>query len=144
MKADPTHARTEFLDAAAAEGRDLGVRGLVEAVVYPIADHVRGALPHSDFARYAARMTPRIDYNSDSCVATLDPADQRTIAGFRQALAHLPGTVAADRIDTAFNMIVGAFAVYETRNEESLDHGPASLDALAETLVDMVTAGLTA
>ncbi|CAM3023818.1 TetR family transcriptional regulator [Prescottella defluvii] len=137
-------ARTEYLDAAAAEGRVLDVRNLVEAVVYPIRDHMRDAPPRSDYARFAARLTPRIDYSSAGAVATLDAPDQRIVTGLRRSLAHLPDAVAADRIDTAFNMIVGALAAYESRREESLDHGPATLDALADTLVDMVTAGLTA
>ena len=142
MTPDPTIARKKYLDELEDEGRGADVQTLVEAIVRPIAGRL-SLEPQSEFARFAASMTPRIN-SSSSDVDTLDPADQRTIRGLREALAHLPESVVANRIDTAFNMIVNVFAVYELRRAESLDCGPASLDDLADTLIVMVTAALTA
>ena len=135
--------RNAYLDKAEAEGRGSEVRALVEASVYPHAKLVRESPPQSDFARFAARMAPRVDYSSGA-VDDLQSADQRVIRGLRHALKDLPENVLDNRIDTAFNMILGVLAAYEVRREEGLTHGPEDFDTLAETLIDMVTAGLTA
>ncbi|WP_182358458.1 TetR family transcriptional regulator [Tomitella gaofuii] len=135
--------RNVLLDRLEVEGRAGDVRALIEVSVLPHAQYLREAPPASDYARFAARMTPRVDYSSDD-VDHLEPADQRIIRSLRHALSGLPADVVDARIDTAFQMIVGAFAAYEARREEGLDYGPRTLDALSTTLVDMVTAGLTA
>lgn len=135
--------RTAYLDKAEAEGRGGDVRALVEASVYPHAKLVRESPRESDFARFAARMAPRVDYSSRA-VDELQSADQRVIRGLQQALSNLPEDVVDNRIDTAFTMILGVLSAYEVRREEGLTHGPEDFDTLAETLIDMVTAGLTA
>lgn len=135
-------ARSSYLDKIEAEGRGSEVRALVGAAVYPHADLIRDSPRESDYARFAARMTPRVDYSSRS-IDDLLSADQRVIRGLRTALADLPEDVLDNRIDIAFNMVSGVLAAYEIRREEGLRHGPESLDVLAETLIDMVTSGLT-
>lgn len=135
--------RDALLDALEREGRMSDVRALIEVSVFPHAQYLREAPPSSDYARFAARMTPRVDYTSAD-VDKLESADQRIIHGLRRALHDLPADVLDARIDTAFQMIVGVFAAYEARREEGLAYGPCTLDELSTTVIDMVTAGLTA
>lgn len=135
--------RGAYLDKIEAEGRGGEIRALVEASVTPLVNHVRDSPRNSDYARFAARMTPRVDFGSRG-MDEMTAADRRVLSGLRQSLSHLPAEVVSDRLDTAFSMILGVLCTYEVRREEGLIRGPDTVDALGETLIDMVTAGLTA
>lgn len=136
-------ARAECLAEIDRNGEGDNVRALVVAAVTPLANYVRNAPAGSDYARFAARMTPRVDFASDS-KKDIGSANREIIVRLRRALHHVPPQVAADRVDLAMNMLVSAFAAYEQRQEEGLASAHASLDAIAGSLIDMLVAGLLA
>lgn len=144
MRPDPTVARTAALDRLEAAGRGADVSALLGAIVDPIRRRLDGAPGGDDFARFAAAAAPRVDYAAPDLSAMPHEADRRMVYALRQALADLPAAERDDRIDTAFMMIVGAFAAYEARREAGLPYGPADLDTLAKTVAQMITAGLCA
>lgn len=124
---------------AAGQGDD--IRALVEVSVRPIANQLRDE-SNSHYVRFAARMTPRVDFaNGDG--HEMPKASEDLVGRLRRAIQkNLPEDVAAVRVSLAMNMMVGALAAYEQRQDEGLPTDP--LEETVSELIDMIVGALTA
>ncbi|OYD67313.1 TetR family transcriptional regulator [Rhodococcus sp. OK302] len=136
-------ARSAYLEVVDSEGRGEDIRSLIEVSIVPLANYLRSATDGSHYARFSARMTPRVDFTSRD-FADISDVSREIIVRLRRALVHLPEDAAATRVDLIMNMMVSAFAAYEQRQEEGLLAGAASFDDMVTHLIEMAVGALTA
>ncbi|MDI9915911.1 TetR family transcriptional regulator [Rhodococcus sp. IEGM 1379] len=136
-------ARSAYLEVVDSEGRGEDIRSLIEVSIVPLADYLRSVTDGSHYARFSARMTPRVDFTSRD-FADISGVSREIIVRLRRALVHLPEDAAATRVDLIMNMMVSAFAAYEQRQEEGLLAGAASFDDMVTHLIEMAVGALTA
>ncbi|WP_280762846.1 TetR/AcrR family transcriptional regulator [Prescottella agglutinans] len=135
--------RVAFLERLDEDGRGHDVRGLVEAVVVPLADYLRTAGTDSYYAQFIARVSPSVDMvNSD--LSEVTEASREVAARLIRALDHLPRRVAAIRVDLMLNMAVSALAVFEQRRNSGNPLVDANFDETVRHLVDMSVGALKA
>lgn len=116
---------------------------LVRVAVLPLAEYVRSEPVGSDYARFAAQMTPAIDFSSYDLDA-IGAANGQVITLLRSRLTHLPPSLAARRIDLMMQMMVAVFAAYEQRRDCGVAETDESLDDMVADLVEMLVAALEA
>jgi AcrR family transcriptional regulator len=128
------------LDAA---GRPVALRGLLEALVYPLAE----AIGHDDGTSWYARFLRQVLIDPD--FDAFAPSRRDVTRGLRTVIdrleAHLrplPAAVRAERLALAVKLIVNALADHEALLASSRALSPTSL--LTSDLVDVAAAVLTA
>ncbi|WP_254699108.1 TetR/AcrR family transcriptional regulator [Rhodococcus sp. SGAir0479] len=135
-------SRAAFLARLDAEGRGHDVRGLVEAVVVPLADYLRTSGTDSYYAQFIARVSPSVDIvNSD--LSDVTEVSREVSTRLMRALEHLPRRVAVIRVDLMLNMAVSALAVFEQRRNSGIPLVEADFDETVHHLVDMSVGALT-
>lgn len=132
--------RREKLVELDREGRGDDLRALVEISILPLSDQLR-AVGGSHYARFSARMTPRVDFTSAD-FNEVGEVNADVLNRYRRTLRDLPDYVASLRVELAMNMMVGTLAAYEQRQEEGLAMAP--LDEVVNQLIDMIVGALTA
>lgn len=138
-------AREEMLRRLEAAGRQHDVRGLVEALVRPLAAGL-GAQGHRTwYGRFLAQVLAEpsfelFDPPRDEVTAAL----RRLVALLQQALATLPEPVRQVRIGLATSMVVHAFADHERVEEQQAATSARAREVLATHLVDAVVGLLQA
>lgn len=136
-------SRADFIAALDEEGRGHDVRGLVEAVVLPLADYLRNSGTDSFYAQFIARVSPSVDFaNSD--LAEVTEASREVSARLMRALDHLPRRVAVVRVDLMLNMAVSALAVFEQRRAVGNSVVETDFDETVRHLVEMSVGALRA
>ncbi len=135
--------RRAMIVALDATGRGADLRGLLEAVVYPLAD----ALGHEDGVSWYARFLRQVTLDPDFDVLAPSRADvtrglTTVLERLRPQLRHIPAGLRSRRIQLSFNLVIDALADHEARLAASLPTEPAPL--LASHLVDAAAAVLTA
>lgn len=136
-------AREEFLARLDEQGRGNDVRSLVEAVILPLADHLRDAGTDSYYAQFIARVAPSVEFaNSD--LAAVTESSREVAVRLMRALDHLPRRVAVVRVDLVLNMAVAALAVFEQRRMSGNVIVDADFDETVHHLVDMSVGALRA
>lgn len=136
-------SRAAFLARLDEEGRGGDVRGLVEAVVLPLADYLRTSGADSYYAQFIARVSPAVDIlNAD--LSEVTQASREVSTRLMRALGHLPRRVAVIRVDLMLNMAVSALAVYEQRRNTGHPIVDADFDETVRHLIDMSVGALEA
>ncbi|WP_430330795.1 TetR/AcrR family transcriptional regulator [Rhodococcus sp. ACT016] len=136
-------SRAAFLAKLDEEGRGHDVRGLVEAVVVPLADYLRTSGTDSYYAQFIARVSPSVDIlNPD--LSEVTEASREVSGRLMRALDHLPRRVAVIRVDLMLNMAVSALAVFEQRRNSGNPVVDTDFDETVRHLVDMSVGALAA
>ncbi|WP_241665695.1 TetR/AcrR family transcriptional regulator [Prescottella subtropica] len=135
--------RREFLERIDADGRGHDVRTLVEAVVLPLADHLRTSGTESYYAQFIARVSPVVDMKNPDLAEVTD-ASREVSVRLIAALDHLPRRVAAARATLMLNMAVSGLALYEQLRAHGRTMSHADFDETVGHLVDMSVGALEA
>ncbi len=136
-------ARARLVAQLPADSSETDLADLVKISVLPLAEHVHRESVGSDYARFAAQMTPAIDFSTDD-LDTIGAANGHLITLLRERLTHLPPALAARRIDLMMQMMVAVFAAYEQRRDCGVADTDDSLDDTVAALIDMLVAALGA
>lgn len=136
-------SRAAFLGRLDEEGRGGDVRGLVEAVVLPLADYLRTSGVDSYYAQFIARVSPSVDIVNAE-LSEVTQASREVSTRLMRALGHLPRRVAVVRVDLMLNMAVSALAVYEQRRNSGNPVVDADFDETVRHLIDMAVGALEA
>jgi AcrR family transcriptional regulator len=134
--------RRAMIVALDAAGRGGDLRGLLEAVVYPLSE----ALGHEDGVSWYARFLRQVMLDPGFDVLAPSRADvtrglTTILQRLRPQLVHIPPPLRGPRIQLCFKLVIDALADHEARLAASLPTEPAPL--LASQLVDAATAVLT-
>jgi len=136
-------SRAAYLAQLDENGRGHDVRGLVEAVVLPLADFLRTSGAESYYAQFIARVSPSVDIlNPD--LSEVTEASREVTTRLMRALDHLPRRVAIVRVDLMLNMAVSALAVFEQRRNCGNPVVDADFDEIVRHLIDMSVGALGA
>ncbi|WP_237172703.1 TetR/AcrR family transcriptional regulator [Prescottella equi] len=136
-------SRAAFLSKLDEEGRGQDIRGLVEAVVVPLADYLRTSGTDSYYAQFIARVSPSVDIaNAD--LSDVTEVSREVSTRLMRALDHLPRRVAVIRVDLMLNMAVSALAVFEQRRNGGNTLVDVGFDETVRHLIDMSVGALEA
>ena len=132
--------RQRALDENMQAGRGSDVRALVSVMVRPMADELRPREEGNHYLQFLSRAT-----RERLMAIELAPSEHMTawrdvISRLRSAIRYLPDEIASARIILASDQCVGGLATFEARG---LGETP-QCDFHVETLIDMITAALTA
>jgi AcrR family transcriptional regulator len=135
--------RRAMIVALDAAGRGDDLRGLLEAVVYPLSE----ALGHEDGVSWYARFLRQVMLDPGFDILAPSRADMTrglttVLERIRPYLRGAPPALRGPRILLAFQLVIDALADHEARLAASLPTEPAPL--LASHLVDVAAVVLTA
>lgn len=115
-------ARRDRLDRLVEDGRDRDPRALIEAVVMPLAENLRGGSGGPDYVRFIARLAPTVDFlGAEGAGGEGGDASAPGVA--REIASRLAGSIGAlgeaealRRVLLVFDLAVGALAAWEGRH----------------------------
>jgi AcrR family transcriptional regulator len=138
--------RLDALDAALRPGRPLGVRRLVELLVLPYVDVLKGSVEDSNYLSLIAQL-----YTQHRMELLFSQAYGRTVslqrcnALLQEALAPLPGEEIERRLILMGQTLVHAVARWaHERRQSPQPWGDAQLQPRATSLIGFIEGGLTA
>lgn len=144
---EPINSRREQqLQEADRTGESARLDRLVEIMLLPLADHVRGGGSGSTYAQFMVRAMPTVDFDSERF--TQINAVQRELGRRIRALVpHLADDAFERRVRLALTMAVSALADFERRWNTGLvddqDLGPTMDEIVAMTVAALQAPGGT-
>ncbi len=135
--------RRAMIVALDATGQGQDVRGLVEAMIYPLSE----SLGHDDGTSWYARFLRQVVFQPGSDVLAPSRLDvtrglTTVVERLQASVGHLPEPLRSQRLELAFKLAVNALADHEALLASSLATTTTSL--LAAHLVDAVVAVVSA
>ncbi|CAM3285712.1 helix-turn-helix domain-containing protein [Nocardioides dubius] len=135
--------RREMVDALdGAADRD-PLRALLEAMILPLAEHLRAAGPGSTYLQFLARVSPTVDFR-DPTLASVRALHTELATRMQRELTHLSPATALARITLVLTMSASALAAFEQQWALGLVDGERELDAVVAHVVDLAVGGLRA
>lgn len=131
--------RAAIVEQLQGQPAGLDIRGLVSALAHPLVEELR---PRPE-GNYFLRFSERIRREREQFEITYDfPVDPWRFAQTELArrLAHLPPTLAAQRVQLAWDQIISGLAGIEARLQNKYWSTATFIDI--ETLLDFIAAGL--
>ncbi|MFS3127552.1 TetR/AcrR family transcriptional regulator [Nocardioides sp. Bht2] len=134
--------RQEMVAALDATGDD-PLRALLEAMILPLAEHLRAAGPNSTYLQFLARVSPTVDF-TDPALLAVRTLHTELANRMQRELTHLAPTTALTRISLVLNMSTSALAAFEQQWALAIVNGERELDAVVGHLVELAVGGLKA
>lgn len=137
--------RAPMLEALDAAGKGTDVRGLVAAIVFPIAEEMSASEDGSYYIRFIGQIAAnpqrslRNIWLGDKVVGLSDITDR-----LQRALPAIAWNVLDERVELLIAQTLHALAEYERRGGADTNGRPVPLPLFASRLVDMLAAGVAA